>query len=1127
MEINLFFDKNREIQKSLSFTEGNGFSHSLSYYLDSIKQDMSINDYFFVDKFYNGSLDDYIIRGVFKKYIDFYSNKDSESSIWFKTISDKLYNINNPIFAYYGNFKRKIGICNEPIFGIKDMTMFINETDGFYAIEDKENMPLFDSIRIKTKTDSKHNVRRLSQLMLGFNIKELLQDKEILYVGTETDGVEINSTERHLDTEIKKAYINQTIFTGTFSKELFIDIYQNNIDIPTKEIFSKMEFKSATILNKGIDTDNGDLSVNKTDIGGNLNKKDLFMEFESKSLKYDLGSCNISNGNGNGLAVNDVFFKMFSKHNKDIFEKNTDVLINKNNKDVEINKSSVLISKYFKPINYETYIRFGEKFKYRILPKNEDLFINKSVYETTYDLKEMNVNYSSRKLYNKDSNILFKIIDRKMDLNKSYLSVDKISKELNINKDNMFLYAYRDNYNSINMFNNLKTFTTMNRDIFFYDSIFNINKYGHKIFGYDTCIWNISKDSKPIFQNDTYNMMSIDSKPINYAQDTSIMFDKNGKPVFEIDVEWYKKYQRKTMFNEISEEWFDKKQKPTRLEYHILQFRKDWINTRLEYDILGFNKSWKHTDIDDNIYTISKNIKDTMIEYENTWITKLPKSVFEKDTIFRSDKFVKDIYINKDYISLIPPQNKIVINKYFYFMNKEDKKANKEKDKTLLFKFAIGIDKNKDLFSNRKVYDVYAKQPINFFYRTKYGMFSTNQVMTTMNQIDTAIDDEIYTFTKEKKDTRLDYDSPFVTVMHYDGDMKPDLGQGKIDELILPHHDFDYDKYLSRLINDDGTINMAYVKRYDSATETYTVKIPIENPMDIYEDIGREYVDLSTNTLEILLYIVRTLWKDNMYKYMAMSAQDSLKDIIIKSNDYINTHYTLDAERRYEFDRALQLFRWYSEMAIINNCEYDLKFDTTSEKVNYLSRDLGTLHDMIELNNMHISRNLILEPIDNTKPCYIKFINNKKNVLSSPNLSFTLYNVNAKSSISIIDRSNSISTNIYNPGMYELNDKLENECKVEFVPTSNDQSIAIAKIKISNIQIPSFTVTYKGVFGEMNSVMKELLKQLLVVGSVVPPNVQDKLKDVTAVTSAVSRFQEYFEIHHKDKDKGKRLITKK
>ena len=158
---------------------------------------------------------------------------------------------------------------------------------------------------------------------------------------------------------------------------------------------------------------------------------------------------------------------------------------------------------------------------------------------------------------------------------------------------------------------------------------------------------------------------------------------------------------------------------------------------------------------------------------------------------------------------------------------------------------------------------------------------------------------------------------------------------------------------------------------------------------------------------------------------------------------------------------------------------------------------------------------------------YIKFINNKKNVLSSPNLSFTLYNVNAKSSISITDRSNSISTDIYKPGMYEISNKLENECKVEFVPTSNNQSIAIAKIKISNIQIPSFTVTYKGVFGEMNSVMKELLKQLLVVGNVVPPNVQNKLKDVTAVTSAVSRFQEYFEIHHKDKDKGKRLITKK
>ena len=1110
MEINLFFDKNREVQKSLSFTEGNGFGHSLSYYLDSIKRDMSImNDHFFVDKFYDGSLDNYIIRGVFKKYIGFYNSNDNDISSWFKVVNDRLYDINNPIFVFRDNFKRKIGIFNDPIFSIKEMTLFINNTNEFYTIEDKENMPLFNSVRIKTKTDSKHKVRRLSQLMLGFNIKELLKQREV-FVGTEIDEVKLNSTERFLDTEIKEAYINQTIFADTFSKELFIDNYQDNIDIPTKEMFPKIDFKFTNILNKGVEVDNNDMPVSKTDLSGNVNKKDLFMEFESKSLKYDLGSGNVSNNYGNEITINDTLYKMFSKHNKEIFEKNTDVLVNKRNKDIEINKSLVLLSKYFKPVEYEDYIRFGEKFRYKMSTNNE-MFIDKSIYETTYNLKELQINNIYRNICNKDNNVLLNIINKK----------------LNLNKDNIFLYTYRDNFNSMNIFNNLKTFTTKNRRIFFYDSIFNINKYGHKIFGYDTCIWNISKDSKPVFQNKTYKMMSMYSKSINYAQDTSLVFNKDSKPIFEVDIPWYKKYQRHTMLNEVLEKWFNKRQKPTRLEYQSIQFRKDWIDTKLEYDIMGFNKYWKHTSIDDYIPTMSKLVKDTKLEYEYIWFDKFPKSIFEKDTILTADKFNKDIYINKDYISLTPPQNRIVINNYYIFMNKDDKKVNKEKDKTLLFKFAIGIDKNKDLFSNRKIYEVYNRNPINFFHRTKYSMFSTNQVMTTMNRIDAAIDDSIYTFTKDKKDTRLDYDSPFITVMHYDGDMKPDLGPGKIDELILPHHDFDYDKYLSRLINDDGTINMAYVKKYDSDTETYTVTIPIENPMDIYEDIGREYVDLNTNTLEILLYIIRVLWKDNMYKYMAMSAQDSLKDMIIKANDYINSHYTLDVERRYEFDRALQLFRWYSEMAIINNCEYDLKFDTKSEKVNYLSRDLGTLHDMIELNNMHISKNLILEPIDSTKPCYIKFINNKKNVLSSPNLSFTLYNVNTKSSISITDRSNSISTDTYEPGMYEISNKLENECKVEFVPTSNDQSIAIAKIKISNIQIPSFTVTYKGVFGEMNSVMKELLKQLLVVGNVIPPNVQDKLKDVTAVTSAVSRFQEYFEIHHKDKDKGKRLITKK
>jgi hypothetical protein len=50
--------------------------------------------------------------------------------------------------------------------------------------------------------------------------------------------------------------------------------------------------------------------------------------------------------------------------------------------------------------------------------------------------------------------------------------------------------------------------------------------------------------------------------------------------------------------------------------------------------------------------------------------------------------------------------------------------------------------------------------------------------------------------------------------------------------------------------------------------------------------------------------------------------------------------------------RCMQLFRWYCEMAILNNCEYELVFDTTKIAVDYYNKSLGDFENIMTFNNM-------------------------------------------------------------------------------------------------------------------------------------------------------------------------------
>ena len=265
-----------------------------------------------------------------------------------------------------------------------------------------------------------------------------------------------------------------------------------------------------------------------------------------------------------------------------------------------------------------------------------------------------------------------------------------------------------------------------------------------------------------------------------------------------------------------------------------------------------------------------------------------------------------------------------------------------------------------------------------------------------------------------------------------------------------------------------------------------------------------------------------------MYTYAAMNSVDVIVDIMDYLYKYYSEKYDEDTIEYKYLLRCIQLFRWFSEMAILNNSEYEIHFGTKKIKIDYENKSLCDFYDMTILNNLQLTDNYVLEPIDRTLPSNIVFINNKKNIQPKLKLHFKLYNIGSKTSISIIDNNNNVTETNYNEGSYELDLELENKINIKYEPTDINQTFAIASADISNMPTKNFALRYAGKVGEVNKVLAELCERLLID---VNPNISEddaeKIKDISPAAEAIYQMIRYYELHHKDKVKGKRLTIKK
>lgn len=368
---------------------------------------------------------------------------------------------------------------------------------------------------------------------------------------------------------------------------------------------------------------------------------------------------------------------------------------------------------------------------------------------------------------------------------------------------------------------------------------------------------------------------------------------------------------------------------------------------------------------------------------------------------------------------------------------------------------------------------------------------------------------------KPKRDTALDRQSGFGYVEKTD---YAKIKDERVDELLLPASDFNYETFAKKLIV-DGNVDLRYIKRIDDEGNMY-INIPVENPIHHYADLATQYIDLNVGMLIYIIEKAYNIWQSNIFVYSAMSSDGALNDILKKLKQNLFIQYPSEADQ-YHLHRAIRLFRWYAEMSILNNAEYMLKLRYEDIAVDYAKKDLSPLDDVAVFENLAINPSYVLVPVDNLKTSKFTIYTNRTHRVR---LSFLAAVTGGNL---VINDNGNIET--YTEQMVTFDKELdvnEQTLTFEFTPTSPSAYFGVMKLKVANYHITSYDVEYVGKIGESNPTINHLITMLSVCGDSID-TIQKMVAHATPQTNALEQMRVYFDLHHEEKLKGKRLTIKK
>ena len=479
--------------------------------------------------------------------------------------------------------------------------------------------------------------------------------------------------------------------------------------------------------------------------------------------------------------------------------------------------------------------------------------------------------------------------------------------------------------------------------------------------------------------------------------------------------------------------------------------------------------------------------------YKDAWINKNSYNIYNSKNI----SVVKDIYevsLINDEVTIDKVEYDVTINKYV---------------NTIASTKESYINKDKIITKNNK------NTNVNKYVFVPKEQYKTNPYVLEMSHMQKII--------KElEKPVEKEYN--WVYVYHYDDPINPNYEYYGLDELLLPEKDVDYSSFEDVIFDKENMIPKNPIKIIDD--NTFIAKYPIKHPIPNWEEVGIAYIDVPSELMRALFMKFYQIWYANIFKFGNMTMTSSLTLMLEYMYSYIVTNYSGTVY----LDSALRIFRlirWFGETSVMHNAQYRITCEYEDLKSNLQT---GVCMIKNELTGFYIDKKLSVLSTESTLIGYDAYIKlyamNKVESQISFSVSFTGGNLEVYINDELVD----IIYKNYAHVSYELPiAEIQNEIVLKRSGRNNIGYCYVGNIIITNGTYKSLNIDYDPDLKAGNMPLNDVVNKMVILANMYEDEKQmfDQFRRGNlAVSELYKRLENYWELHHANKIKGKRLTIK-
>ena len=561
-------------------------------------------------------------------------------------------------------------------------------------------------------------------------------------------------------------------------------------------------------------------------------------------------------------------------------------------------------------------------------------------------------------------------------------------------------------------------------------------------------------------------------------------------------------------------------------EYHqaFLDYRNEWvIKEKLHSKLAQSTQEWvtkppKHSFLDYSEEWVSKPPKHSFIDYDEEWVSKIPKEAwFHKDEWASGKPKEAMIQLNDVWVHKVP--------KLGYYAYQE-----------FVFRKSHELDVYKQEWATKEInmslYDFsFAFKDVPDLYIQK-GLFIQNDTIRNMDIYKAMCD--IHRTMYEAQVNVNDFGNWAWVWEPPDPFLGDPFG---IDELLLPEKDVRYEDFIDLIFDKDKMKPKNPIKKL--SPQSWVAKLPTKHPIKDYSDVAVEYTGIVIDQY----YGVRTMimhqiylkyyeiWQKHLFEFAQMTMQQSVNKMLDYIYAWIMMYYP--PEQLKEALRVFRQIRWFSEMAVMNNSQYIVSYEWDELKSDLWTGECAIPNNLYGNDTMYVDAKLSVirnnEYFVGAEKAYVEFyLNPRKNTEIKFSLINTVGSVNIYIDDKLVDRVSVTTANL----VYKIDyTGKQITVRIEKPKEHNlDANFMIANIIVPDGKFKDLDIYYDPDLKQGNKPIDEIAKKMIQWANmrsdaaIAYENIQ---KTNLGITVTMNRMMEYWELHHQDKIKGKRLTIKK